>query len=108
MPVEHMLRYNKSYQRLADEFAIVHGEGLWSGARYLGHHHQRLITPGCEARNWLVFEPIWGDDEPRKLGVTQYILIEEEEICLFSSIYDLMGNAFEAELNATYIVRQML
>lgn len=103
-----MVRYSKKYQALADEFAIAHGEELWTGARYLGHHHQQLISPGSEARNWLVFEPIWCDDEPRKLGVTQYILIEEEEICLFSSIYDLMDNALEAEINATFIVRQML
>lgn len=102
------MRYNKKYQELADEFAIAHGDGLWTGARYLGHHHQQLIPPGSEACNWLVFKPIWCDDEPRVLGVTQYILIDEEEIRLFSSIYDLMSNALEAEINATFIIRQML
>ena len=103
-----MARYSKKYQELADEFAIAHGEDLWTGARYLGHYHQQLITPGGEARNWLVFEPIWCNDEPRVLGVTQYILIDEVEVCLFSSIYDLMRLGFEAETNAIIIDRKLL
>lgn len=102
-----MIRYNKKYQALADEFAKAHGEGEWIGAHYLGHHHQQLIPPGSEAANWLVFEPVWKDEEKRLLGVVQYILIEEE-IILFSSIYDLMQNAWEAEANAIIIDRQLL
>ena len=98
-----MFRYGPKYQALADKFAKAHGDGEWIGAEYMGRHRQVLPPPGDSNRNWMVFRPIWKDNEERLLGVTQYILIEEEAIVLFSSIYDLLQNPFEAEVNRVII-----
>ncbi len=98
-----MIRYNAKYQALADKFAKAHGEGDWIGAEYMGRHRQVVPAPGDCNRNWMVFRPKWKDDEIRLLGVVQYILIEEEEILLFSSIYDLLHNPFDAEINRVII-----
>ena len=96
------LRYNQRYQDLANRFAVKLGDGEWIGAQYMGHFHG-ITPPGGEAPNKLVFRPIWKDNEPRMLGVVQYILVENGEIALFSSIYDLMTLPRKAEMEGSYI-----
>ena len=71
-----MLRYNKQYQQLADNFARKYGEGDWIGAKYLGQYHESrcdALGPG-----WLAFEPIWKEPD-MKVGLFHYILIDEEQ-----------------------------
>lgn len=82
-----MLRYNKQYQALADDFAKKHSEEEWIGAKYLGQYHEAW----CDAPGpgWLTFEPFPRNNENRLTGKYYYILINEEELILFSTLYTL-------------------
>ena len=44
-----MLRYNKAYQAMADEYARAREVG-WTGTKYLGHYHEIW----CDAENRMV------------------------------------------------------
>ena len=81
-----MLRYNKQYQELADNFARKYGEGDWIGAKYLGQYHESrcdALGPG-----WLAFEPIWKEPD-MKVGLFHYILIDEERLLWYCDIYKI-------------------
>jgi len=79
-----MLRYNRQYQRLADDYAIKHGEGAWIGAKYLGHYHEfRLDGIGPD---WLAFEPQREDMDGIYDGLFSYIFINEEELVFFADL----------------------
>ena len=87
-----MLRYNKSYQALADEFAKSRDVG-WTGAKYLGHFHEfwcDAISPA-----WLGFEPIEEHGDDLVDGLFHYIFINEEEIVLYSSLFQLPYRSFD-------------
>ena len=81
-----MLRYNKQYQELADNFARKYGEGDWIGAKYLGQYHESC----CDALGpgWLAFEPIWKEPD-MKVGLFHYILIDEERLLWYCDIYKI-------------------
>lgn len=82
-----MLRYNKQYQTLADDFARRQSDGEWIGAKYLGQYHEAC----CDAPGpgWLTFEPIHKDGDNAITGKYNYILINEEELILYSDLYIL-------------------
>ena len=81
-----MRRYNATYQTIADEFAIAHGDGKWIGAHYMGHLHEPILPGTNYAPVWLAFEPIeYG--EIQIVGKFHYILINEEELILYSNIF---------------------
>ena len=81
-----MLRYNKQYQAIADEFARKEREDLWIGAYYLGHYHEP-IPPGSDvAPAWLAFEPINKYGEDLKEGIFHYIFINEEELVYYTTL----------------------
>ena len=90
-----MLRYNKQYQELADNFAREHGEDLWIGAKYLGHYHEPL-PPGSDiAPTWLAFQPF--HKENCKVGVYHYILINEDRLLLYCDIYIIQHKTIHFE-----------
>lgn len=71
-----MLRYKATYQHIADDFAIAHGNGDWIGAHYIGHFHEPTWSGSDHAPAWLAFQPIWKDNEDCFLGLYHYILIK--------------------------------
>ena len=81
-----MLRYNKQYQELADNFAREHGEDLWIGAKYLGHYHEPL-PPGSDiAPTWLAFQPINKYGEDLIEGIFHYFFVNEKELVYYTTL----------------------
>ena len=86
-----MLRYNKSYQALADEFAKSRDNG-WTGAKYLGHYRENW----CDAigPSWLTFELAEEHGDDLIDGLFHYIFINEEEMVLCSFLRELPRKNF--------------
>ena len=82
-----MLRYNAKYQKIADDFAIAHGEGKWIGAHYIGHLHESILSGTDNAHTWLAFEPLKNVQMLEKTGMYYYILINNEELILYTNIF---------------------
>ena len=82
-----MLRYNKQYQLIADRFAKGYPGWDWIGAEYIGQYHEMgwcdALGPG-----WLTFKP-YGKERDAITGLYQYIFINEEELKLYSDIYEI-------------------
>lgn len=84
-----MLRYKATYQHIADDFAIAHGNGDWIGAHYIGHFHEPTWPGSNHAPAWLAIEPIWKDHEDCFLGLYHYILINEQEVLWYVDLHIL-------------------
>lgn len=83
-----MLRYNKQYQAIADEFARKQGEDLWIGAEYLGHYHEPLPPGSDVSPAWLAFQPINKYHEDLIEGLFHYFFINEEELVYYTTLCD--------------------
>ena len=98
------IRYDRRYQKIAEDFVRRYSNGEWIGAKYLGHYY----SPMCDAdpEHWLAFEPFkkgyeW---EQEKTGVYFYIFINEKELVLFKTLYTLLGKKilWEQALDSYY------
>ena len=65
-----MLRYNKSYQDIADRFARE--SRSFDFALYVGHYH--------DSKDWLAFRPMHSDSIRRCEGLPIYILVNEDGV----------------------------
>lgn len=71
------MRYNKKYQRLADEYAQQTKK--YAYALYIGQYESEMSI-GNSTANYLVFRKMYGDTKQREHCAPAYFLINEEKI----------------------------
>ena len=89
-----MIRYNKIYQKRADD--LVKESGFYDFALYVGHYHGSP-KEGEDTQDWLAFRPMHDDSIEYTEGLPQFVLVAECGIIWEIDIFGVMEQVYKQD-----------